>query len=527
MNHADEANKKRLFQIVQPTLTSFLESKTFDGSFHRLVNYLNVKSLNIACGVVCIALSCACGAQTYQVGPEGSTQPQEQKQDKKKQPEAQQLGWGSNIQNARLARAAEQALQRGDHALALQYAQRASEAAPNDPQLWFLLGYAARLNGKTQESIDAYNHGLRLNPSALDGLSGLAQTYSVTGKNDEAKRLLKQVLALDPRRSNDALVLGDILMREQDYESALDALNRAERAHPDARPELLIGICYERLKRMDMATRYFDLARRHAPDNPEVQRSMAGYYREMGKYGEAINALKSIRNPKPDILAELAYTYQLDGRPSDSARLYEQAANAEPKNIVLQLSAAQAEVAAGYADQAGHFLERASAIDAGNYRLHAIRGQIARMREQVTDAIKEYETALAGVPAEPPEGPLYGIQLRMDLMDLYKSTHNQSAADQQLKAAQSAINQLNEEGPDRAPFLRLRALIRMHTGNLDSALQDIRDALAMNAHDPNGLQLNGDILMKMGRAEDAIDVYKKILAMDANNRFALISLGYA
>ena len=53
------------------------------------------------------------------------------------------------------------------------------------------------------------------------------------------------------------------------------------------------------------------------------------------------------------------------------------------------------------------------------------------------------------------------------------------------------------------------------------------DALAMNAHDPNGLQLNGDILMKLGRTEDAIDVYKKILAIDANNRFALISLGYA
>ena len=475
-----------------------------------------------------ITLAYACVAQTYQVNPDGSAQGQDQKEDKKKQSQQpEQLGWGSNIQNARLARAAEQALQRGDHALALQYAQRASEAAPNDPQLWFLLGYAARLNGKTQESIAAYNHGLGLNPNALDGLSGLAQTYSVTGKNDEAMRLLKQVLAADPRRSNDALVLGDILMRERDYESALDALNHAERAHPDARPELLMGICYEHLKRMDMATHYFDLARRHAPDNPEVQRSMAGYFREMGKYDEAINALKSIRNPKPDVVAELAYTYQLDGRLNDSARFYAQAANNAPKDIALQLSAAQSEVAAGSVGEAVSFLARAATIDAGNYRLHAIRGEIARMREQGAEAIKEYESALAGVPAEPPEGPLYGIQLRMDLMDLYKSVRNQGAADQQLKAAQNAIDKLNEQGANRAPFLRLRALIRMHSGDLDSALADIRDALAMNAHDPNGLQLNGDILMKIGRAEDAIDVYKKILALDANNRFALISLGYA
>jgi len=67
----------------------------------------------------------------------------------------------------------------------------------------------------------------------------------------------------------------------------------------------------------------------------------------------------------------------------------------------------------------------------------------------------------------------------------------------------------------------------MHAGDLDSALQDIKDALAINAHDANGLQLNGDILMKLGRIEDAIDVYKRILAIDGNNRFALISLGYA
>ena len=476
---------------------------------------------------MCIVLACACQAQTYEVGPDGATQTPDQKQNHKKQSPPQQLGWGSNIQNARLARAAEQALQRGDHALAYEYAQRASQAAPNDPQLWFLLGYAARLSGKSQESVDAYNHGLRLSPNSLDGLSGLAQTYSVTGKNDEAERLLKQVLAADPRRSNDALVLGDIYMRAANYTAALDALNRAERAHPDARPELLMGICYERLKRMDMANHYFDLAKRHAPDNPEVQRSMAGYFREMGKYGEAIDALKSIRNPKPDVLAELAYTYQLDGRLNDSARLYEQAANAAPKDLALQLSAAQAEVGAGYIDQANSFLDRAASIDANYYRLHAIRGEIARMREQDLDAIKEYETALARLPAEPAEGPLYGIQLHMDLMDLYKSARNHGAADQQLKVAQDEINRLNEQGPNRAPFLRLRALIRMHGGNLDSALQDIKDALAINAHDPNGLQLSGDILMKMGRTEDAMDVYKRILAIDTNNRFALISLGYA
>jgi len=459
------------------------------------------------------------------VGSDASKTPQDQTAQKPSS--SQELGWGSNIQNARLARGAQLALQKGQNGVALDFAQRAAQAAPNDPQLWFLLGYAARLNGKYQQSIDAYDRGLRLSPSALDGISGLAQTYSLTGRTDDAQRLLKQVIAADPKRVNEALLLGDIYMRSADYNQALDWLNRAERIHPDSRSELLMAISYEHLKKMDLASRYLDMAKRHAPDNPEVQRSMAGYFREVGKYSEAIAALKSIRNPKPDVTAELAYTYQLDGRPNESAKMYAVAANAMPKDMTLQLSAAQADVAIGSMKEADTFLNRAAGIDATYYRLHAIRGEIARIQEHVPEAVKEYNTALSGLPAEPVEGPLYGIQLHMDLMELYRAEKDDRNSHQQLQIAQQQIGQINDQGPGRAPFLRLRALIKMNSGELDSALRDINDAVAISAHDPGGLQLNGDILMKIGRTEEAISIYKRILTIDPVNRFALISLGYA
>src|SRR5262249_55605227 len=67
----------------------------------------------------------------------------------------------------------------------------------------------------------------------------------------------------------------------------------------------------------------------------------------------------------------------------------------------------------------------------------------------------------------------------------------------------------------------------MNAGDLDSALNDMKEALALNAQDPNNLQLDGDLLMKLGRTQDAIAVYKRILTTDPANRFALTSLGYA
>ena len=461
-------------------------------------------------------------AQTYEVGPGGQSKPQPSQQQG-----TTNLGWGSNIENARIARAAQQALQRGDKAKALEYAQRASQTAPSDPQLWFLLGYAARLNAKYQMSVDAYNHGLKLSPSSLDGQSGLAQTYSAMGRNEDAERILKQVVAADPRRANDALVLGDLYMRAGDYNSAVDALGRAERIHPDARSELLMAVCYEHEKNLDLANKYLEAAKKRAPDNPEVERSLAGYFRELGKYPQAVAALKSIRNPKPDVIAELAYTYQLDGKLKESAQIYSKAADAEPKDMGLQLSAAQAQIAAGAMDQADPFLKRAATLDPGYYRLHAIRGELARIQNHGADAIREYNAAISGLPAEVSEGPLYGIQLHVDLSQLYRDQRDEQGARNQIEIAKEQIGKLNQQGPSRAPFLRLRAQIKLASGDPQGALTDVHDALAIDSHDPNGLQLNGDVLMKLGQPEEAIAAYKKVLTIDPRNRFALTSIGYA
>jgi tetratricopeptide (TPR) repeat protein len=469
------------------------------------------------------ALACLMQAQTYKVGDGSPPKPQDNAD---KTSSSDKLGWGSNIQNARLARAAEQALKNGNYAAAVDYAQRAAEAAPSDPQLWFLLGYAARLDRRFQLATDSYERGLRLNPSSLDGISGLAQTYSSMGRNEEAERLLKQVLSVDPKRVNDSVMLGEILMRSGDYAGAIDVLGRAERLDPGTRSELLMALSYQHLKQLDQANHYLELAKQHAPNNPEVQRSMAGYYRETGNYSAAIAALKSIHNPNPDVKAELAYTYQLDGKQDEAARWYAQAANAAPSDLGLQLSAAQAEVAAGSLEHAKPFLQRAAAIDPEHYRLHAVLGEIARLQEHNEEAIREYSAALAHLPQSAAEGPLYGIQLHMDLVELYKSLNNESAAQQNLEIAQKQISALDEQGPTRAQFLRLRALIKLNTGDLDGAGSDIKEALAINSQDPNSLQLDGDLLAKLGRPEEAITVYKKIIAIDPVNRFALTSLGY-
>jgi tetratricopeptide (TPR) repeat protein len=462
-------------------------------------------------------------AQTYHVGDSSS---EKQQTDEPANSTQKPLGWGSNIQNARLARAAEMALKSGNYTAAVDYAQRAAQAAPGDAQLWFLLGYAARLAGKTTLSVDAYSHGLKIEPASLDGLSGLAQTYSRIGKRDEAEALLTRVVAMAPKRTEDSALLGELLLRSELYDQAVTILQRTEQVQPSARVELLLALCYDRLKQPEKADHELDLAKRKAPNDPEVERALAGFYREQGNYSGAIEALRAIPHKSPDLTAELAYTYQLDGNKDEAARLYSQAATAAPHDTALQLSAAQAKVSIEDLEGAEPFLKRAAASDPESYRLHAIRGQIAALKDDDPQAVREYSTALDRLPQSPPEGPLYGIELRMTLVDLLHGQQDQAAAQRQLEIAHSEIAAMDERGPDRIEFLRLRARINMNLGDFSGAQSDVTEALAINGKDPATLQLNGDVLMKSGHPQEAEAAYRQVLAIDSNNRLALTSLGY-
>ena len=78
------------------------------------------RSLNSAYFAAVLAAVCICHAQTYQIGPENSSQKSKAAQKQPNQAQQPNLGFGTNIENARLGRSAEPALQRGDKVHALE-----------------------------------------------------------------------------------------------------------------------------------------------------------------------------------------------------------------------------------------------------------------------------------------------------------------------------------------------------------------------------------------------------------------------
>jgi tetratricopeptide (TPR) repeat protein len=467
-------------------------------------------------------------AQTFEISPqsgEAPPAPSSSAPAKGSSPRPE-LGWGSSIEVARQARAAEDALRKGNYGAAMEFARRAAEAAPQDTHLWFLLGYAARLRANYALSVNAFQRGLRANPNSMEGLSGLAQTYVVMGRPEEAKKILLQVLAANPRRPNDLNVAGELFLRSGDSARALQLLQRSEAMQPSSRTELLLALAYQKNRQPGQAKKMLARAQERDPRNPEILRAVAGYHREMKELDQAIAALKQIPNPSADVLGELGYTCELAGQRREAAQYYAQAAQKSPKQLSLQLAAASSHVAVNELEEALKFAERASAIDAGHYRVRAIRAEIFKQQGRAPEAIREYIGALEAVPEGPQEGNLHPIRLRMSLADLYRATGDESSARKQFETALEAIRKFEVQGPERAEFLRLRGALKANLNDIPGADSDLKEALSLAPDHANTLLQYGSVQWRLGRKEAARQAYAKALKVESNNPWALIALGY-
>lgn len=87
---------------------------------------------------------------------------------------------------------------------------------PDDIRVYIGLAYLATSDDKTQEALDWYLKGLRVDPSSLEILAGLYQAYVRLGRLPEAENVLRQWVALHPNDDSAKTVLEDLRKRIQE-----------------------------------------------------------------------------------------------------------------------------------------------------------------------------------------------------------------------------------------------------------------------------------------------------------------------
>src|SRR6202035_4776486 len=120
-----------------------------------------------------------------------------------------------------------------------------------------------------------------------------------------------------------------------------------------------------------------------------------------------------------------------------------------------------------------------------------------------------YNLAFSNLPPRVPEGPLYPIELRLNLYELALRQDDEAGAKRQLDAALAEIGQVNVPASSRPEMLRLRAAIEAGSGNLEAANKDLQEALSLAPSNVNSLLNYGNLQWKIGQKDAAQDTFSK------------------
>jgi tetratricopeptide (TPR) repeat protein len=323
----------------------------------------------------------------------------------------------------------------------------------------------------------------------------VAEKLLSQGKWSDAEGLCRDALVSNPQDIQATLGLGLAQANEFKLDAADALFDRVLAIDPN-NPSAFAGKATVMLNRLQssnntvrsqkdsalkQAQEYATRACTLGPANAEAHLALGMVLKEQGSFDQAASELATAVRFDPD----LSYGYSSLG----SIKL-------DQKSLV----------------EASENFKRAIALNSANSTAHYGLGAALLKQGQLDDAIKELNTSLYQFPNSWP--------VRMALGQAYQQQGNVVAALQQYQL--STLIKPENSGP----YLAM-ADIHQTRGDFELAMADLRSGLEQSPYDINLRQRIADINLQLERPDQAIEGYRTILSMSANDNTAIKGLSQA
>lgn len=332
---------------------------------------------------------------------------------------------------------------------------------------------------RDREAIDAANRVLTLDPKNARAHFFVGRVYLELGQNTDAAEWFKKALEIEPNNESFLYHLAQAANRRRNSSVAEAALTK--------------------LVELD-------------PENFEYQSELASVLLQASKPNQAIPAFKKALSMRPDdvsVMSGLGLVLTATGRFSESIPMLEAANRRAPdnENIKMFLSVARArQQALSYVDG----MKARAAAEPGNWKvrlaLFEILGYARRMEE--AEIYAEEIRKLA-----PEDADLWG-----SLGVVYASNGDIE------KAAESYKKALEIE-EDGGAYLGL-ATFYEKTDQPEKAIEAYENVIRIKPDVPNIMILYAKYLLDLGLRRQALDLFKRSLALQPLNADALLHAGY-
>jgi tetratricopeptide (TPR) repeat protein len=136
----------------------------------------------------------------------------------------------------------------------------------NSYEMNLRLGWLNYYSAKYTESVVYYTKATNLQPKSIEAMSGLVLPLVAEYKSDDALKIYKRILELDPQNSYALYKTGAIYYYKQDYQTAFTYLEKGITMYPfDYDYNYLLAWTYYKLGKKSEAKPYFQRALLNRP----------------------------------------------------------------------------------------------------------------------------------------------------------------------------------------------------------------------------------------------------------------------
>jgi putative PEP-CTERM system TPR-repeat lipoprotein len=406
---------------------------------------------------------------------------------------------------------------------------------PGDANILDIQGQAQLAAGDTNGAISSFKRGYELAPNSVPILSRYLTALSGAKYFTEARGVLQEALARDPRNPS---LKADLIRAEREV-NGVDAAVAKASALATGDPEnniyaLVSAEVYEKAGRLPDAIAVLEKAATAKPSDEELAIELARLYARSGDFLKAEGVLAPRLHADPTSIAigtAMAQQYWATGRVQDAKKMFGDLIAREPKDVGVLLALAQIATAAGNWPEATDYISRARAAEPNNPApgLALINLELARrdLKKAVATANQIAEQfpsnfdvlgikARAQAAAGDSEGATATYKLLYGLFP--NSSPAMSAYVGRLKDAkefakaqtvlQAALTRDPKNDQVKGDLIRVEADI----GGMRAGLAKARAFAEKDAGNPLYDIVSAELYEKAGRRDDAVDFLEKAIA---------------
>jgi len=354
-----------------------------------------------------------------------------------------------------------------------------------------------------------------LDPDNLSTLQTLSNFYLEMDKKDEAKSVLESALEQNNRDPKTLIMLADLYAQEAKWDSVGTLLGNVV-SDPIIPADAKLTVAQYLLSqfqqnsdspRLKQATSsIIETFTASEPDFAQAHALAADYYNNISENGKALEALARTNELMPSNDGAWIQRMQLlltEGNYREAIEIGEKAEENVPQDPFIMYFWGSAYLAESNNAEAVDKLEKASRLPARRPLKSAIYNALGDAHaglEQWEEAFSTYEQALELDPDN-------------DLV-LNNYAYFLSLQEKELDKAQTMALKANELSPNNASYLDTVGWVYYQKGEYQKAEKFIRASLNTGEASAEVMEHMGDVLDKLGKAEEAREWWKKAYEKD-------------